>query len=192
MISGIKINLQAISGINDEQFYQFCRDNAELKCERDATGEILVMSPTGGETGLRNFELIGQFWLWNNRYKLGYCFDSSTCFKFPNGANRSPDLSFITKQRWEQLSLQEREIFPPIVPDFVLELMSPSDSLKAAQQKMQEYLDNGVQLGWLINRKEGQVEIYAPDKEIMVLEKPDAIANQTILPELTLNLQAIW
>ena len=188
----MKINLNSISGMTDEQFYQFCRDNCDLKFERNAAGEILVMSPTGGETGIRNFDIIGQIWLWNNSYQLGYCFDSSTCFKFPNGANRSPDVAFIIKRRWEQLSSQEREIFPPIVPDFVLELMSPSDSLKVTQDKMQEYMNNGVKLGWLINRRHSKVEIYRQGEDKQVLDTPELIFGENVLPELTLNLQSIW
>ena len=192
MTTEMKINLKSISGITDEQFYQVCRDNADLKFERNAVGEILVMSPIGGETGIRNFDIIGQFWAWNNSYQLGYCFDSSTCFKLPNGANRSPDVAFVVKERWEQLSRKEREVFPPIAPDFVLELMSPSDSLKDAQDKMQEYLDNGVKLGWLINRKSRQVEIYRQGEDKEVLDNLESISEEEILPDFTLNLQSIW
>jgi Uma2 family endonuclease len=192
MTTAMKINLQAISGITDEQFYQICRDNADIKFERNAVGEILVMSPTGGETGIRNFDIIWQFGSWNKTYNLGYCFDSSTCFKLPNGANRSPDVAFVVKERWESLSNQEREIFSPIAPDFVLELMSPSDGLKGTQDKMQEYIDNGVKLGWLINRKNRQVEIYRQGEEKQVLDNPDYISGEEILPDFTLNLQSIW
>ena len=134
MVAEFKLNLKAISEISDQQFYQLCQDNSELKFERNASGEVLIMSPTGGETGLRNFEIICQFGAWNKTYDLGYCFDSSTCFKLPNGANRSPDVSFIVKAKWEQLSLLDRENFPPIAPVFVLELMSPSDQLKETQE----------------------------------------------------------
>jgi Uma2 family endonuclease len=188
----MKLDLSAISGITDEQFYQICRDNLDIKFERNAEGEILIMSPTGGETGIRNFDIIGQFWIWNNHYHLGYCFDSSTCFKFPNGANRSPDVSFILKERWEALTLKDREKFPPIVPDFVLELMSPSDRLEDAQEKMEEYRENGVKLGWLINRKSRQVEIYRPGQETERLENPASISDENILPNFILNLETVW
>lgn len=188
----MKLDLSAISGVTDEQFYQICQDNLDLKFERNAAGEILIMSPTGGETGMRNFDIIGQFWLWNNRYQLGYCFDSSTCFKFPNGANRSPDISFILKERWQSLSLSDREKFPPIVPDFVLELMSPSDSLKQTQEKMKEYQENGVKLGWLINRKSRQVEIYPPNQEKEILDNLSSISDDKILPNFRLNLETVW
>jgi Uma2 family endonuclease len=192
MTPEIKINLKSISGITDEQFYQICRDNANLKFERNATGEILIVSPTGGETGIRNSDIIWQFVSWNKTYNLGYCFDSSTCFKLPNGANRSPDVAFIFKERWESLSAKEREIFPPIAPDFVLELISPSDSLKDTQDKMQEYLDNGVKLGWLINRQNRQVEIYRQGEEKQVLDNPDTISEEDILLKFALNLHSIW
>ena len=192
MTAEMKINLKAISGITDKQFYQVCRDNYDIKFERNAVGEILVMSPTGGQTGICNFDINGQFWLWNNGYQLGYCFDSSTCFNLPNGANRSPDVAFIVKERWESLSRRKREIFPPIAPDFVLELMSPSDSLKDAQDKMQEYIENGVKLGWLINRKNRQVEIYCQGEEKQILENPESISGEEILPDFTLNLKSIW
>lgn len=192
MTTEMKINLSSISGMTDEQFYQFCRDNTDIKFERSAKGEILVMSPTGGETGIRNSEIIWQFVSWNKIYDLGYCFDSSTCFKLPNRANRSPDVAFIFKERWESLTSKEREIFPPIVPDFVLELMSPSDSLKDTQDKMQEYRDNSVKLGWLINRQNRQVEIYRQGQEKQVLDNPDYLSDTEILPNFTLNLQSIW
>lgn len=192
MTTEMKINLSSISGMTDEQFYQFCRDNTDIKFERNAKGEILVMSPTGGETGIRNSEIIWQFVCWNKIYNLGYCFDSSSCFKLPNRANRSPDVAFIFKERWENLSSKEREIFPPISPDFVLELMSLSDSLKDTQDKMQEYRDNGVKLGWLINRQNRQVEIYRPGQEKQVLDNPDYLSDAEILPNFTLNLQSIW
>ncbi|MGH2414430.1 MAG: Uma2 family endonuclease [Brasilonema sp.] len=187
-----KIKLRAISDITEEQFYQICRDNSDIKFERSAEGEILIMSPTGGETGIRNFDIIGQFWLWNNTYQLGYCFDSSTCFKLPNGANRSPDVAFIIKERWESLSSKQREAFPPIAPDFVLELMSPSDSLKDTQDKMQEYMNNGVKLGWSINRKNRQVEIYRQSRDKQILDVPECLSGEGILLGFTLNLKSIW
>lgn len=188
----MKLNFSSISSLTDEQFYQVCRDNSDIKFERNAEGEILIILPTGGETGIRNFDIIGQFGSWNNRYHLGYCFDSSTCFKFPNGANRSPDVSFIVKERWQALSPQDREKFPPIVPDFVLELMSPSDHLKDTQEKMEEYRENGVKLGWLINRKSRQVEVYRPGHEKDILENPASISDENILPNFILNLETIW
>jgi Uma2 family endonuclease len=188
----VTINFNAIAQITDDQFYQLCRQNPEVKFERNATGEITVMSPTGGETGNSNAEINADFVIWNRRTKLGVCFDSSTCFKLPSGANRSPDVSWIKQDRWDALTPEEKQKFPPIAPDFVLELMSPTDSLKDAQDKMQEYMDNQVRLGWLINRKTRRVEIYRQGQEKEILECPTELSGEDILPGFVLNLQAVW
>ena len=160
------INFSSVCQMSDEQFYQLCRNNPDIKFERNATGELVVMSPTGGETGNRNIEIAGDFVFWNRQNTLGKLFNSSTCFKLPNGANRSPDIAWIKQSRWDQLTPEEKEKFPPIAPDFVLELMSPSDSLKSTQAKMQEYIENQVKLGWLIERKSRYVEIYRLEKSV--------------------------
>ncbi|MHC5726712.1 MAG: Uma2 family endonuclease, partial [Nostoc sp.] len=159
-MTAIAINLNPIIQLTDNQFYQLCRENPEIKFERNAAGELLIMPPTGGETGNRNSEINADFVFWNRQTKLGKVFDSSTCFKLPNGANRSPDVAWIRKDRWDALTPEQKEKFPAIAPDFVLELMSPSDSLRETQAKMPEYIDNGVKLGWLINPKTRYVEIY--------------------------------
>ncbi len=151
------INFDVVSPIDDEKFYQLCRQNPELKLEQNQKGEIIIMSPTGGETGRLNSELNLEFGVWNRQKKLGYIFDSSTCFKLPKGGNRSPDVAYIQKERWDNLTLEERIKFPPIAPDFVLELMSKTDSLKTLQEKMEEYMNNGVKLGWLINTDKKEV-----------------------------------
>ncbi len=187
-----KINLNPIIKIDDEQFYQLCRHNRDLNFERNQKGEILIMSPTGGETGNRNAELIADFVNWNRQKKLGKIFDSSTCFRLPLGGNRSPDVAFIYQERWDKLSEQEKIKFPPIAPDFVLELLSPSDNLADTQKKMEEYIDNEVKLGWLINPTQKQVEIYRRGKEKQVLINPEFLENQEILPEFKLDLSLIW
>ncbi len=191
-MTAITVNLNPIIQLSDQQFYQLCRENPEVKFERNTKGEILIMSPTGGGTGKRNFEIGVEFGIWNRKYKLGVCFDSSTCFKLPNGANRSPDVAWIKKERWDSLTAAEQEKFSPIAPDFVLELMSPSDSLQETRAKMQEYIDNGVKLGWLINRKMRQVEIYRLSKPVEILEFPQELSGEDILPEFILNMQIIW
>jgi Uma2 family endonuclease len=188
----VTINFNAIAQITDDQFDQLCRQNPDVKFERNARGEIIVMSPTGGETGNYNFEIATDFGIWNRRTKLGVCFDSSTCFKLPSGANRSPDVSWIKQDRWDALTPEQKQKFPPIAPDFVLELMSPTDSLKDTQDKMQEYMDNQVKLGWLINRKTRRVEIYRQGQEKEILECPAEILGEDILPGFVLNLQAVW
>ncbi|MEG3858329.1 Uma2 family endonuclease [Microcoleus sp. herbarium12] len=188
----VTINFNAIAQITDDQFYQLCRANPDVKFERNAQGEIIVMSPTGGETGNYNSEINADFVIWNRKTQLGVCFDSSTCFKLASGANRSPDVSWIKKERWDALTLEQKQKFPPIAPDFVLELMSPTDSLKDTQNKMQEYMDNQVKLGWLINRKTRRVEIYRQGQEKQILECPTELSGEDILPGFVLNLQALW
>jgi Uma2 family endonuclease len=186
------LNLDRAIEMSDDQFYQLCRNNPDLKFERNAHGELIVMPPTGGETGRRNTNLIIDVGNWNRRAQLGQVFDSSTCFKLPNGADRSPDVSWIRQDRWDALTLEQKEKFPPICPDFVIELMSPSDTLKTVQAKMQEYIDNGSQLGWLLNRKDRQVEIYRPNQTVESLQSPMSLSGETILPGFVLELGFIW
>jgi Uma2 family endonuclease len=186
------LDLNPIINLTDEQFYTLCRANPDIKFERNADGTLVIMSPTGGETGNRNLELGADFAIWNRQAKLGVCFDSSTCFKLPNGAQRSPDLAWVQQKRWLALSPTQREQFPPIAPDFVLELLSPSDSLPATQTKMQEYIDNGVQLGWLIDRKTRTVEIYRPDQPVQTLTNPTHLSAPDLLPGFTLSISPLW
>jgi Uma2 family endonuclease len=186
------LNLDAAIDLTDDQFYKLCRNNPDLKFERNAHGELIIMPPTGGETGRRNTNLIIDVGNWNRKMQLGQVFDSSTCFKLPNGADRSPDVSWIRQDRWDALTPEQKEKFPPICPDFVIELMSPSDTLKTVQTKMQEYLDNGLQLGWLLNRKDRQVEIYRPEQTIEILRSPISLSGEAILPGFILDLGSIW
>ena len=191
-MTAVTINFNPIIELSDDQFYQLCRENPEVKFERNTTGEIIIMSPTGGETGNRNFEIDIELGIWNRQTKLGVCFDSSTCFQLPNGAKRSPDVAWIKQARWNILTLEEKEKFPPIAPDFVLELMSPSDSLADTQAKMQEYIDNQVKLGWLINCQTRQVEIYRQGQPVEVLNSPTELSGEDILPGFILDLQIVW
>jgi Uma2 family endonuclease len=186
------IDLSNVINFSDEQFYQLCRNNPDLKFERSALGDLIIMPPTGGDTDKCNFEIITDFGVWNRRARLGVCFDSSTCFKLPNGADRSPDVAWIRQERWDSLTPQEQAKFPPIAPDFVLELMSPTHTLRAIQAKMQEYMANGVQLGWLIDRKNQTVEIYQPEQPVAVLNTPIEISGADILPGFTLNTNILW
>ncbi len=191
-MTAITINFDRIVKITDDQFYQLCRDNPDVKFERNQCGEIIVMPPTGGETGKYNASMTGDFVIWNRQAKLGVVFDSSTCFKLPNGADRSPDVSWIKSERWNALSQKQREKFPPIAPDFVLELMSPSDYLSDAQKKMQEYMDAGIKLAWLIDRKTRRVEIYRQGKEVEILDSPATLSGEDILPGFILNMEFIF
>ncbi|ELR97495.1 Uma2 family endonuclease [Gloeocapsa sp. PCC 73106] len=192
MIASYTLDFSSVCQLTDEQFYQLCRKNPDVKLERNAQGEIIIMPPTGGETGKLNAKLISRFVVWNEQTQLGEVFDSSTCFKFPNGANRSPDVSWIKQERWNILTPEEKEKFPPIVPDFVLELMSPSDHLSQTQRKMEEYIEQGVKLGWLINRKNRQVEIYRSERDVEIVESPTMLAGEDILSGFVLDLQIVW
>ncbi|MDJ0575023.1 MAG: Uma2 family endonuclease [Xenococcaceae cyanobacterium MO_234.B1] len=204
------IDLKALADpISDRQFQQLCVQNPELKFETNAKGELIVMSPTGSETGERNADLVIQLGIWNRKYKLGKVFDSSTGFKLPNGAKRSPDVSWIANIRWNALTKEQKRGFAPIAPDFVIEclgarsqseetsegshrLMSPTDNLLDVQQKMEEYMSCGVKLGWLINPDELQVEIYRLGQEKEVLNNPSNLSGEDILPNLIVDLSDIF
>ncbi|ELS04485.1 hypothetical protein Xen7305DRAFT_00042190 [Xenococcus sp. PCC 7305] len=185
------LDLQAIE-LNDEQFYQLCINNRDLCFERNANGDLLIMSPTGGETGNRNIEIAYQLQAWSRHNKSGLAFDSSTGFKLPNGANRSPDASWILLEKWDALTSEQQQKLIPLCPDFVIELLSPSDKLTVTQTKMREYRENGTRLGWLINRCAQQVEIYRPGKNVATLDSPQNLSGENVLPGFSLNLEPIW
>ncbi|MBA3785574.1 MAG: Uma2 family endonuclease [Acidobacteria bacterium] len=178
--------------INDDEFENFCRHNPDVEIELTKEGELIIMPPTGGRTGIRNFSLIGYFFNWLEKDKSGVGFDSSTVFKLPNGAKRSPDLAWITNERWEKLTNVEQEKFPPLCPDFVVELRSPSDSLVNLQNKMEEYIENGAVLGWLIDPLEKKVHVYRPDAEIKVLDNPKQVSGEPLLKGFALNVKKFW
>lgn len=178
--------------LTDEQFWQLCHDNSDLRFERTATGELIIMSPTGSTTGERNADLIYQLKAWSRQNNLGKVFDSNTGFTLPNGADRSPDASWVQQERWDALTAVEQERFAPICPDFVVELMSPSDSLEKTRGKMREYMENGARLGWLINRKQRKTEIYRPDQAVEIINNPDTMSGEDVLPGFVLDLSTIW
>ena len=191
-MNALTISLDSVLDISDEQFFQICQKNSDLRFERNAQGDITIMAPAGSETGMRNSDLNADIVIWNRRKKLGVTFDSSAGFKLPNGADRSPDSSWILKERWEALTPEQRSRFATICPDFVMELMSPSDSLKTTQAKMQEYQENGARLGWLINRKDRQVEVYRIGQPVEILKSPTTLSGEDVLPDFVLDLAAIW
>lgn len=178
--------------ISDRDFEKLCADNPEAKFETTKEGKLIVMSPTGSLTGKKNGELFGQIWSWNKQYKLGEIFDSSTGFKLSNGATRSPDVSWIEVSRWSSLDLQKQERFAPIDPDFVVELRSLTDEIEELQQKMTEYMDCDVKLGWLINCADKQVEIYRVGQDKEVLDNPQRLSGEKILPNLIVDLTEIF
>ena len=177
--------------LTDDQFFQLCQDNPNLRFERTASGELLIMSLTGGETGNRNIELAFQIQAWSRQNNLGIAFDSSTCFKLPNGANRSPDAAWMQREKWTALTPEQRQRFPPLCPDFVVELRSASDSLETLRAKMQEYLDNGIRLGWLIDPKTEQVEIYRLGQAVERLQSPTTLLGEDVLPHFVLDVVSV-
>ena len=191
-MSQLTLNLDSVIQLDRKRFYQICQDNPDLKLERTAEGNLIIMPPTGGETGRKNANLISQVHRWNEETQLGEVFDSSTGFSLPNGSDRSPDVAWLEKSRWEALSPQQRETFLPLCPDFVIELLSPTDNLKKTQAKLQEYMENGCQLGWLINPKPKTVEIYRPQTETEILTAPSSLSGENVLLGFTLDLMKIW
>lgn len=179
--------------VTPEQFAALAAANRDLRLERTATGHLIVNPPTGSESGRRNLSISGQLSSWYEANEgLGEAFDSSTGFELPNGANRSPDASWVRKDRWEALTLEQRKGFAPLCPDFVVELRSETDSLKDLREKMQEYMDNGAQLGWLIDPKNKRVEVYRAGQVVEVLENPSTLSGEAIVPGFVLTLKRIW
>jgi len=191
-MTALTLNLHPVAQLTEAAFKALCASNPDAKLERTATGELVIMSPTGGETGRRNLNISMQLGLWNEQAGLGVAFDSSTMFQLPNGAFRSPDAAWVKLSRWEVLTDEEREGFCPLCPDFVIELRSPSDSLKTLRDKMTEYIDNGTQLGWLIDPKSKQVEIYRSDISPENLTAPQMLLGDPDLPGFQLNLSPIF
>lgn len=189
-MTAVTLNLDPLVQLTDDAFYALCRANPEVKFERTAQGKLIVMPPTGGETGDRNRRLTQRLGNWTDEDGTGIAFDSSTMFGLPNGAYRSPDAAWILLERWEALTPEEREAFPPC-PDFIIELRSVSDSLSSVQNKMQEYMDNGARLGWLIDPKGKQVEIYRQGQEKEVLQAPTSLSGEDVLPGFVLQLNQI-
>lgn len=181
--------LKKLEVMTDDEFFAFCRANDSLELERDKNGNIIIVSPTGSKTGLRNVTLVGELYAWNKYHELGYIFDSSTGFKLPSGAVRSPDVAWVQKDRWEAISEEQQEKFAPICPDFIIELRSTSDDLAYLQNKMEEYRENGCVLGWLIDRKSQQVFIYRPNQPIEIIPSfAQTLTAEPVLPGFTFDL----
>jgi Uma2 family endonuclease len=178
--------------LTDEQFYELCIANPEQPLELTAAGVLIVMSPVGGESGKRELNLGAQIFIWNQTTRLGEVFSSSTIFKLPLGSQRSPDVSWVELSRWNALSDDDRQKFPPLAPDFVIELRSRTDNLAELQDKMVEYRNNGVRLGLLINPQDRQVEIYRIDAEVEVLQSPTSVSCEDVLPGFELSLANIF
>ncbi|QIR38352.1 Uma2 family endonuclease [Tolypothrix sp. PCC 7910] len=184
------LDLRPTIELTDEQFFQICQNNRDLRIERTAEGELIIMPPTGWESGNRNSRLTQRLGNWADADGTGLTFDSSTGFKLPNGANRSPDASWVSRERLTALNPDPAK-FLPMAPDFVAELRSATDSLETLRRKMQEYIDNGVRLGWLIDPQNQQVEIYRPEQEVEILKSPNSLSGEDVLPGFVLNLAQI-
>jgi Uma2 family endonuclease len=191
-ISRFVLQFSPFLKMTDENFFEFCQANRDLRIERNAEGEIIIMPLTGWETGDKNAEITAQLRIWTKKDGRGKSADSSAGYKMPNGAIMSPDALWILNERLEKISPRKRRKFLPLAPDFVIELRSESDSLAKLKDKMQEYIDNGVSLGWLIDPQEKQVFVYRPNTEIEVLENSTEISGEPLLPDFTLNLKEIW
>lgn len=178
--------------MSGDEFYDFCMRHEDLTLELSSEGDLIIVPPTGGTTGQRNFKLAVAFGVWVEKDGTGLGFDSSSMFSLPNGAKRSPDLCWIKRERWDALSKKEREKFSPICPDFVVELRSPSDSLKRLQKKMEEYVENGAQLGWLLDPSTRKVYVYRPGAEVEALEDPETVSGEPLLRGFALDVRALW
>jgi Uma2 family endonuclease len=179
--------------VTAEQFSALAASNRDLQLERTAQGELIVNPPTGWETGKRNFSIIGQLYRWyDDNGAIGEAFECSTGFTLPNGAIRSPDASWISQERWDSLTDEQKGTFANICPDFVVELRSQSDTLTSLQEKMQEYMDNGAQVGWLIDPQTRTVGVYRVGLEVEVLSNPVELSGEDVLPGFVLNLHRVW
>ncbi|MDF5713244.1 MAG: Uma2 family endonuclease [Rhizonema sp. NSF051] len=191
-MSNLSLNIPANLKVSEEQFVLLAAANRDLQLELTATGELIIMPPTGGNTGKRNIDIEGQLWFWNRQSLLGIAFNSSTAFRLPNGAERSPDAAWVTQARWDTLKPEEQDSFPPLCPDFAIELRSKSDNMEPLRKKMQEYIDNGLRLGWLIDTKNKKVEIYRANQLPEVLNNPTSLSGEDVLPGFVLDLQVVF
>ncbi|AFZ09268.1 protein of unknown function DUF820 [Oscillatoria nigro-viridis PCC 7112] len=178
--------------LTDEQFFQLCIDNRDLRFERTASGGLIIMPPTGSETGNFNIDLSYQLQSWSRQNKhLGIAFDSSTGFKLPDGTDISPDAAWVRRDRWDALTAEEKKKFAPICPDFVVELRSTTDSIEKLRAKMKVYVKNGARLGWLLDRKNRKVEISRQGSEVEILDSPATLSGEDVLPGFVLDLSDI-
>ena len=190
MVSTFKIQADRTL-ITDAEFEKICRENSDRKFERTAQGELVIMSLTGGETGRRNIKLSARLEVWSDEAQLGVAFDSSTGFRLPNGAIRSPDAAWVSQSRWDALTPEQRKKWVLLCPDFVVELKSSSDDVADLRIKMLEYQENGLKLGWLIDPDRQIVEVYEADRTMELLNNPREISADGIMTGFVLNLAGI-
>lgn len=187
-----RLHLRPAVELTDDQYFALCAINRDLRLERTAEGDLIVMPPTGAETGNRNSNIAVQVGVWTKADSQGAAFDSSTGFKLPNGADRSPDAAWVLRTRLAELTSEQKTKFLPLAPDFVIELKSPTDDLEDLLAKMAEYRECGVRVGWLINPETKRVHIYRPGRDAEVLENPPAVSGDPELPGFQLDLREIW
>ena len=186
------VELQTESlNLTDEQFLKLCLSNKELRFERDKDKNIIIMAPTITHGGHFNADLIGEVIIWNKQNRFGYCFDSSTGYTLPNGAVRSPDVSWILKEKYDKVIDEARESFAHICPDFVIELLSKSDSLKKTMEKMEEWMENGCRLGWLVDPIGRNTHIYYPNQKPAILPFTETLSGEKVLPGFELKLESV-
>ena len=188
----LTVHLPSTGKTTHEQFYELCQMNSELRLELSVNGEVIIMPPAFSDTGNRNFNIAVQLGVWADQDGTGEAFDSSTGFTLPNGAIRSPDASWIKSDHWNALTYKQKASFAPICPDFVIELRSASDTLKSLQNKMQEYIENGAMLGFLIDRKNSTVQVYRPARSPEILSNPKSVGGDPELPGFVLQMAKIW
>jgi Uma2 family endonuclease len=186
------VRIQPDRRMSSEEFFRFCQANPEWRIEQTADGEVVIMPPAGGETGNRNFEVAVEFGIWARRDGRGKSFDSSTGFELPNGATRSPDVSWVSKERLAALTPEQKRVFIPLCPEFVIEIQSPSDSLPRLKRKMREWIDNGAQLGWLIQPDARVVQVYRPGRDPEYRDKIDRIEGEGPVAGFVLDLTGVW
>lgn len=191
-MEAITMKVSGLLNLTDDALMQLALLNKDLQLEKNCHGELIIMTPTGGGTGFKNMRISARLFSWYEQSKLGIVFDSSTGFKLPNGAVRSADAAWVSDERWTALTIEEQEQFPPLCPDFIIELMSKTDRLQPAQEKMAEWMANGCRLGWLIDRKDEQIYIYRADGSTGVLPSFEGVASgEDILPGFELDLREL-
>jgi Uma2 family endonuclease len=190
--AAVRLQMLPAVPMTQQQFFDFCQQNRKQRIERTAQGELIIMPPSGGESGARNLSVGAQLYVWARHDGRGKAFDSSTGFILPNGANRSPDASWVLLTRLAELTPEQLKRFLPLCPDFLVEILSPTDSLRQTIEKMEEYIANGAQLGWLIDARQQQVHIYRPQQPAQILDKPLTLSGDPELSGFVLDLGPVW